>query len=163
MINISSKYIGLITGTAMLMAALIMFYIVKIPAIGSGQYLVWTIYTAGIIWALMNHKTAPEQTFKAYFSEGFKTFIVAALIIIVYTFIFYKMNPQIVEKMIMDNDALIIKEGNHTPAEMQQNADKFRSIFIPGMLMTNTLIYLVIGALVSVIGAGFLADKKVKN
>ena len=145
----------------MVITALLLFYVFKLPAIGTGQYLVWAIYTAGIIWALMNHKQGVEQTFKAYFSEGFKAFIVAVLLIIVYTFIFYKMNPQIVEKMISDNNALIVKEGNHTPAEMQENADKFRSIFIPGILMTNTLIYLVIGALVSVIGAGFLSQKKV--
>ena len=104
-----------------------------------------------------------DQRFKAYFSQGFKTFIVAALIIIVYTFIFYKMNPQIVEKMIYDNNAAALKEGNHTPAEIQGNAKQFKKIFLVGMMMANTLIYLVIGALVSVIGAGFLADKKVKS
>ena len=160
--NISAKYIGLITAALMVITALILFYMLKLPSIGKGQYLVWAIYSSGVIWSLMLYKQHLEdQSFKAYFSQGFKTFIVAALIIIVYTFIFYKMNPQIVEKMISDNDALILKEGNHTPAEMQENADKFRSIFIPGMLMTNTLIYLVIGALISVIGAAFLSQKKV--
>ncbi len=161
--NISSKYIGLITGAAMALTSLAMFYSFKIPAFGEGQkqYIVWTVYCAGIVACLLAYKAKDgDHTFKEYFSEGFKTFIVAALIIVVYCFIFFKMNPQIMEKMIAENNALALKDGNHTPPEIADNAASFRKIFIAGVLMTNTVIYLALGALVSVIGAGLLSQKK---
>jgi len=163
MSKLSSKYIGIITGIVMVAVALLLFYVFKLPAAGEAQYAVWGLYTAGIIWALVSYKSsAPaDASFKNYFSEGFKCFVVAALIMVVYTFIFYKMNPQILEDAIRENNALILKEGNHIGPEIKENADKFRSIFIPAMMMTNTIIYLILGALVSVVGAGLLSQKKV--
>ena len=71
------------------------------------------------------------------------------------------MNPQILEGVISENNVLLRKDGNHTEAEIAANADKFRSIFMPGMLMMNTFIYLLLGVLVTVIGAGFLSQKKI--
>ena len=161
--SISSKYIGIITGIAMVLVSLLMFYVLKFPAFGEGQrqYFVWTVYVAGIICSLVAFKAKPgEHSFKEYFSEGFKTFIVAALIIVVYSFIFHKLNPQILEKAIADNNAMAIKEGTHTAPEIADNAEKLRKIFIVGILMTNTVIYLLLGSLVSMIGGGILSQKK---
>ena len=163
--NIEAKFKGLITGALMVIASVSMFYVMKIPAASKGQYIVWVIYTAGIAWSLISFKTnnaASEASFKNYFSEGFKTFIVSVLLIVVYTFIFYKLNPQILNNAITENSAMLVKEGNHTPAEIADNAAKFRSIFIPGMLMVTTVIYLLMGALVTAIGSGFLSQKSVR-
>ena len=78
----------------------------------------------------------------------------------IYTFVFYKMNPQILEKGIVDNNILIQKEGNRTAIEIQDNANKMRSIFMPMMLSINTIKYLFLGSLISVVSAGFLSQKK---
>ena len=140
-----------------------MFYVLKIPAFGIGQqpFVPWLLYIGGVVWALSAFKSKPEQhTFKAYFSEGFKAFIIATLIIVVYCYIFYKLNPQILEKAVADNNALLVKDGQHTAPEIVDNADNLRKIFIVGILMTNTVIYLLLGALVSMIGGGFLSQKK---
>ena len=160
--NISAKYIGIITGTLMIAAALVMYYVLKLPETGKAQYIIWSIYVTGIILSLILFKKSfpNEHSFKTFFTRGFKTFIVAALLIVVYTYIFYKINPQILEKAITENNALILKEGNRTAPEIEANAEKFRGIFIPGMLMMNTIIYLILGSLVSMIGGGFLSQNK---
>lgn len=158
--NISAKFIGLITGALMIGAALGLFYALHKSLPGRSEYVFWSLYTAGIIWSLTTAKTRIDEfNFKSFFSEGFKTFIPAAFMFIVYIFIFFKFHPQIMEGMISANNVQALKEGNHTPAEVTQNGDAFRKIFMPAMLMTNTLIYLVIGSLVSAIGAGFLSQR----
>lgn len=160
--NFSAKYTGIFTGILMIGAALFMYYILKLPETGKAQYIIWSIYITGIILSLIFFKRSfpDEHSFKRYFSRGFKTFIPAALLIVLYTFIFYKINPQILERAITDNNALILKEGNRTSPEIEANAEKFRGIFIPGMLMMNTIIYLVLGSLVSMIGGGFLSQNR---
>ena len=163
--NISAKYIGVNTGIIMIASALIMFYILKLPETGTAQYIIWGIYITGIILSLILFKinSPNEHSFKTFFTQGFKTFIVAALLIVVYIYFFYKNNPQILEKAITENNALILKEGNRTAPEIDANAEKFRGIFIPGMLMMNTIIYLVLGSLVSMIAGGLLSQNNMQD
>ena len=163
--NISATFKGVITGLLMVVAALCLFYVVKLPVTGKTQFILIAIYLCGIMWSLFSfHKfsnnTPEERKFKQYFSEGFRTFIVVTLIMVVFTYIFYKLNPQILEGVIKENNELIVKGGNKMPAEIADNEKKLRDIFIPGMLMWSIVEYLFLGALVTLIGAGFLSQKK---
>ncbi len=160
--NLSATYKGLVIGILMLIIAVITFYILKLPVTGNNQFIPMIIFIAGICWSLLSLKMHTETvvSFKTYFSEGFKTFVVVALIMVTYTFVFYKLNPQILENALKENNVLALKQGNHTPAEIDANSDKLRSIFMPMMLTINTIKYLILGALVSLIGAGFLSQKK---
>lgn len=160
--KLTSRNIGIILGLLMVTVSLIMFYGLKWPVTGQNQFAVLLIFTIGIIASLFIFKARQpgDHTFKEYFSEGFKTFIIVAFIMVVYTFVFYKMNPQILEDTIKENNALIVKEGDHTPAEISANADKLRSIFMPMMLTINTIKYLLLGAIISAVGAGFLSQKR---
>jgi hypothetical protein len=63
------------------------------------------------------------------------------------------------EKGISDNNALLYEEGNKTTHEIEENAEKLRSIFIPMMLMISTISYLILGALITLVTAGFLSQK----
>ena len=101
-----------------------------------------------------------DKSFKDYFSEGFKTFVVVVLIMAVFTFIFYKMNPQILETTLADINTANAADKNKTAAEVSENGNRIRSIFIPMTVAINTVMYLVIGALVSVISGGLLAQKR---
>lgn len=153
---------GLITGFAMIALSLFLFYGIKLPVNGRDQFLVLTLYVAGIAWSLFTYKknNTSSKSFKDYFATGFKTFIVVTLLMVIYTVVFYKFNTQIREIGIAENNELLVKEGNHTPAEIEKNATKIRSIFLPMMIGLTTFKYLIIGALVSAIGAGFLSQKK---
>jgi multisubunit Na+/H+ antiporter MnhB subunit len=159
--NISAKYIGLITGGIMVLVSLLMFYQFHLPDTGTVKYVCYSIYTIGIIISLLNFKNnTVNKDFKDYFSEGFKTFVVVCLIMALFTWIFYKMNPQIFDKIIEEINKINAQDPNKTTQEVIENGEKIRSIRIPMTVAINTIMYMVIGALVTLIGAGFLSQKK---
>jgi glycerol uptake facilitator-like aquaporin len=159
--NISAKYIGLITGGLMVLVSLLMYYQFHYPDTGTVKYVCFSIYTIGIILALVNFKkkSTEEKEFKNYFSEGFKTFVVVALIMAIFTFVFYKMNPQIFEKAIEEINKINSLDTSRTPQEVIENGNKIRNIKLPMTVALNTIMYMILGALVSLIGAGFLSQK----
>lgn len=160
--NISAKYIGLITGVLMVLVSLLMYYQFHLPDTGTVKYVCFSIYTVGIIISLFFFKNnnIEGQEFKDYFSEGFKTFVVVSLMMAIFTFVFYKMNPQIFEKTIEEINKINALDTNKTPAEVIENGNKIKNIQLPMTVTINTLMYMIIGALVSLIGAGFLSQKK---
>ena len=160
--NLSATYKGLITGALMILLSLVFFYIFKLPENGKSQYIILITFIVGVLWSLISYKitSPPNRTIKNYFSEGFKTFIVVALFMAIFTFIFYKFNPQIMENGIQENNAILLKDGNKTPAEIKENADKLRNIFMPMMLAISTIKYLLLGSLISFITGGFLSQQK---
>lgn len=160
--NISAKYIGLGAGILMVAASLLMFYTFHLPESGIVKYVCYSIYTIAIIIGLLNFKNRnPEvRPFKEYFSEGFKVFVVVTLIMAVFTFIFYKLNPQIIENDLAQINKYNLADSNKTAAEVAENGKQFRKIFIPMTVITTMIMYFIIGALVSLIGAGLLSQKK---
>ena len=153
---------GLITGLLMIVLTLFFFYVLKMPVNQKEQYVIFSVYIAGIIWSLLTYKqTATEnKTFKNYFSTGFKTFIVVTLLMVLYTFIFYKFNTAYRDAGIAENNTMLLKEGNHTPAEIESNANQLKQIFMPVMVGITTFKYLILGSLVTAIASGFLSRKQ---
>lgn len=145
----------------MVLVSVFMFYGLKLPLKGPTQLVIIGIFIAGILWSLISlRQTSGELTFKNYFSEGFKTFIVMTLVIVIYTAVFYKLNPEILEAAIKETEALIAKQGDKTPAEIAANSEKLRSIFMPMTISITTVTYLAFGAVTSLIGGLFLRPVK---
>jgi Protein of unknown function (DUF4199) len=160
--NISAKNIGLITGGIMVLLSLILFYQFKFSDTGAVKIICYSIFSVGIIVTLFNfkHHGSGEKTFKDYFSEGFKMFVVVVLIMAVFTFVFYKLNPQIFENILAEINKYNAADINKTAIDVEENSNKLRRAFMPMTVATNTIMYLIIGALVTVCGAGFLSQKK---
>jgi glucan phosphoethanolaminetransferase (alkaline phosphatase superfamily) len=158
--SISARNIGIITGALMVAANLVMFYTFKMPETGATVYVTYAVYIAGILLALVLYKNnfGPEKNFKTFFSEGFKVFVVAVLIMAVFKFIFYKMNPQIIENNILEINKFNSQDPNKTATEVLENGKRLKNIFIPMTVAINTFLYLVIGALVTAIASGFLSQ-----
>ncbi len=156
--KLTATYKGLITGAAMILVSLFLFYGLKKAHNDSSQMLVIMIYIAGIVWSLLSFrkKQSGELSFKSFFSEGFRTFIVATLIMVIYTAVFYKLNGQILAEAIKDNEAIINAQGDRTAAEIAENSEKLKSIFMPMTISITTVTYLLFGAVTSVIGGLFL-------
>ncbi|MBU3714240.1 MAG: DUF4199 domain-containing protein [Ferruginibacter sp.] len=152
---------GIITGLVLIVLSVILFYGFHLPENGKSQYVVLTTFIIGLLWVLIDFhiRQTDAQKFKEYFSEGFKAFIVITLLMVCYSYIFYKNNPQIMEKGIAENNALISEQGNRTNEEINENAEKLRSIFMPMMLFITTMKFLILGSLVTVVTAGFLSQK----
>jgi hypothetical protein len=79
---------------------------------------------------------------------------------VVYTGVFYKFNPSILEGVIAKNEALILQAGDKTPAEITENSAKLRSIFMPMTISLTTVTYLLFGAITTLIGSLFLKNAR---
>ena len=141
--------------------SLICFYVLKMPDNGSSQYIIFFVFIVGLLLGLFQYRQLNQDAgFKQLFGEGFKIYVVVAFFMVIYSWIFYKYNPQILEEAITFNEQLIIKQGNKTMPEIIDNTKKLRQIFIPMMLAFNTIKYLFMGTLVTVVASGFWGKKQ---
>jgi hypothetical protein len=154
-------HIGLITAALMIAASLIAFYVLRLPVESNFQFLVYSIFTAGVLWAVFAyHKSdATGKKFKDYFSAGFKAFVVIALLMAVFAFVFFSCNTGFRDAKIAENTKMIVAQGNHLPKEIEENERQLRKLFMPIMVSSAMFRYLIIGALVTAAGAGFLSRK----
>ena len=157
---ISPTIKGVVISIVLILISLVSFYVFHFKENGNSQYVVLCTFIAGLLWVIFSaRKKENLSSLKDYFSVGFKAFIVVALFMSVYTYFFYRSNPQILENGILENNVLIQKQGNYTKAEIEDNANKLRSVFMPMMLSLNVIKFLFLGALVSLVSGGFLSQK----
>lgn len=160
MIKFKPALIGTITAAIMILLSLLFFYTLKLPVNGKNQYAIMAVYCGGIVATLFLYKMQVKAAgFKDYFQQGFKMFVVTTLLLIVFTYIFYKLNPQILEEKIIESNKIVVAQGNHTLKEIEENATKLRSIFIPMMLSITMFKNLILGALITAITGAFLSKK----
>ena len=159
------QYIGLITATVMIVMSLLAFYVLQLPVESNFQWLIYLIFVAGIVWSLLSlfKSNVEAKSFKDYFSVGFKTFVIVAFLMALFTYIFFTININFRDAKIIENNRLLVAEGNHLPKEIEENAKQLKKLFMPIMISSAMFRYLIIGALVSVIGAGFLSIKNKEN
>lgn len=126
------------------------------------QYITYSVYVAGILWTLFSYKkeTANTATFKQYFSEGFKCFIVVTFLMVMFTLVFLLMHPEMKEQMAELMRAEISKLKDITPLDIENRVATAKKAFIPSLLIGAVFGYLAIGALISVVAAGFLSSQK---
>ena len=87
--SISATQKGLVTGAAMIAMSFIIYY-TKGGFDNKLQYVTYSIYLLGVVWALYDFsKQAGDDTkFGSYFSTGFKCFIVVTLLMVLFTAVF---------------------------------------------------------------------------
>ncbi len=160
--NISARNIGLVTAAVMVIISLVMFYQFNFSDKGAVKIICYSIFTVGIVATLLNFKFSnnAEKTFKAYFSEGFKMFVVVVLVMAVFTYVFYKLNPQIFENTLAEINKYNVLDADKTALDVEENNRQLRKAFMPMQITTNVIMYLIIGALVTVCTGGFLSQKR---
>jgi len=159
--QLSATMKGLLTAIAMIAVSLGIYFSKK-NFDNNLQYITYALYVAGIVWTLVSfRRNSPgNPTFKSYFGEGFKCFIVVALLMVAFTYIFLKLQPSFREDMAVNYRAELVKKGNYTPAEIDANVAKAKDYFVTMLISMAVFSYLVIGALVALITAGFLSSQK---
>ena len=161
--NLSATYKGLIAGTLMILIS-IGIYFYRGSFENKLQYITYFVYIAGIIWTLIGYKQsdAEPKTFKNYFSQGFRCFIVVALMMVVFTWVFLMLNPGLKADMAVQYRADLVKKGNYTAPEIDTMVVKAKEYFTTMLISMTIFGYLLIGSLVTLIGAAFLRQKKVQ-
>lgn len=159
--HLSATYKGLITGLLMLLVSGGIFYI-KGNFESNLQYITYALYVGGIIWTLnsFNRNNPDNKSFKDYFTEGFKCFIVISFLMVLFTFIFTKMNPAMKEQMGINYRADLVAKGNYTPAEIDNMVQKAKDYFT--IMLTSMAIfgYLIIGSMVTLITTLFFTRRR---
>ncbi len=155
-----STYTGLIAGIALVCVLLIIRFVFHQPLQGWPQALVLLVYAATTAVSLYLFKQTTNTTSgKLLFGQGFKTFVAMAFVLVLFTFIYYKYDTSVLEAGIAANNELLLKEGNHTPSEINENANKLRQVFMPMMLSVTTIILLLLGTVVSTITIAIIKKK----
>ena len=159
--SISAKSKGLITGTIMIIIS-ICIYLVKKGFDNPLQYITYTTYVAGILWTMFIFKkeSGNTATFKQYFAEGFKCFIVVTLMMVLFTLIFILLHPELKEQMATLMRAELVTMKDITPLDIENRIAAAKKFFLPGYIMGAILGYLFIGALITLVAAGFLSATK---
>jgi predicted PurR-regulated permease PerM len=152
---------GLLTGTLMIIASLFSLYVLENPVESYFQFIVYIIFCAGVLWSLLSYSVlaSDKKSFSNYFSTGFKTFVVISLLMAVFTYIYFSFHPGFRDSKIAENSSMLLKQGNHLPKEIEENAAQLKKMFMPMMISAAIFRYMIIGALLTVIAAGFLSNK----
>ncbi|WP_018628607.1 DUF4199 family protein [Niabella aurantiaca] len=157
-INATKK--GLITGLLMVCAGILMFW-KDVPLNSPLQYIGFLIFGAGIVWAVYAAAKWSGARFGTLFNQGFRCFVVVALIMSVYTFIFWKANPEIINKNIAETKAYLLKNPqDRTPAEIEEQAKNTLKYYIPIKVSGSVFGYLLTGVVVTTVVAGILSLSK---
>ena len=156
-----STWIGLITGLLMIAISLAIYYY-KRSFENNFEYVPYLIYIAGIVYALNRFKSSPadNKSFKNFFSEGFKTFIVVTLLMVVFTWIFLKANPGFQDQIVESKRESLIKDGQRTLPEIEEKMKIAKQNFITYFTAGAILGYLAIGSLATVIGSLFFSQQE---
>lgn len=123
--KISATKKGLITGLLMV-ATGILLYIFKVEDGSALQYTGLLIYGLGIVWSIADFSRWVQGSVKFgdLFNQGFKCFVVVTLFMAIYTFVFYKSNPKIIdEKGALAKQELLKTEKNRTPKEIEDQIE----------------------------------------
>ncbi len=159
--NLSATKKGMITGLLMIGFSLL-FYYCKFPFDSPLEYMIYVVYAAGVVWAVLEFARSADHTakFGAYFSQGFKCFIVVTLLMVLFTFIFNTLHPEFEAQMAANYREEVIKTGNKTPAEINSEIEKIKDYYIVVLLSGAIFSYLIIGAVVSAFASYLLKRRK---
>ena len=152
---------GLYTGLLMIAASLFSLYVLKDPVESYFQYVLYCLFCFGIVWSVVSYYryASGKKNFNGLFSIGFKTFIVVTLLMAVFTYIYFSFHTDFRDSKIAENSRLLTLQGNHLPKEIEANAAELKKMFLPMMLSAAIFRYLILGALITAIIAGFLGGK----
>ncbi len=151
MINLSPTLKGLITGILMI-AVSIGIYARLGNFEGQLKFITYAIYIAGIAWTLIAYSRMEVlKTFKTYFSQGFKCFIMVTFLMVAFTFGFLKMTPAMKEEMAQNYRAELVKAGDKTPAEIETMVLQAKEYYVTLQTSMTIFFYLFVGAVVTIL------------
>jgi hypothetical protein len=161
--RISATQKGVVTGLLILLVSAIT-YRLKGNFENTIVLIAYFVYAAGITWQMLSfHQENKEATFRQYFQQGFKTFIVVSLIMVCATWLFLKFNNGMIESMVNNQRDLLKQDKNIAAAEIESHLATYRKFILPGYTMAAVLSYLGIGTLISFLLGIFFTMKQQKR
>jgi hypothetical protein len=159
--NISPLLKGLITGAVMVATSLLFIYTNRASDTRL-QYISYLLYAGGITWTLIDYSRSADYkaTFSSIFGQGFRCFIIITLITVIFAGIYSSMHPEIAEEAARLYKIDLLKEGNKTPAEIEELVGNVKKQFVTGNVSLAIFGSLITGAVFTAVGAGLLLMRK---
>jgi hypothetical protein len=115
------------------------------------------IYALGIVWTLYGfyQSEAETKSFKEYFSQGFRCFIVVTLLLVCANWLFLKFNDGFRQEMVEFQRKQLLLNKNYTPADISNQLTSYEKFILPSYTMSVILSYLGVGSLITLLGSVF--------
>jgi uncharacterized membrane protein YedE/YeeE len=160
--NLSPLIKGIITAVAMIAVSLVTYY--TLPATSPLHYFVFATYAIGIIWTLIAHRNSPVYSgkFGESFNYGFRCFIVATFLMVLYTFAFNKMHPEFAEEStkLYKEQLLLEKNSSKTPEDIEAETIRYKNGYAMAVVYGSIFGYLIIGVVVTALGSLIITRRK---
>lgn len=161
------KPISHIIAGLMIAGVLIIFsmalYFAGIQQGGIYQVIQLLMIGVGLIVFINMHGNAHKNQvrFGNLFSYGFKTTAVLTLIMVIFSVAFFLLFPDIKEKIFESTREQMEKRGNMTQEEIEKGLEMWRNMFWVFTIGGTLLVYALIGAIASAIGAAITKKKPI--
>ncbi|MFM1856967.1 MAG: hypothetical protein RLZ05_27 [Bacteroidota bacterium] len=123
------------------------------------QLLVYLVFALSISFTLLLRRD-PNFKFGDYFQMGFRHFILITLVMAIFTYAFAHFYPELREQSAIAFKALLEKEQNKTPAEIEQDVKLYKEGYATALVSRSIFGYLMAGALVTAISSLLLTLQK---
>ncbi len=152
---------GIIAGTVMVGISVILQYTGRANS-PAAQNLFYVLYGGAIAWTLIAYYRSPDYkpAFGPIFGQGFRCFIIIALITVIFAGVNATLHPEEKAKALESYAADLKKEGNRNEAEIKKMIDSADKQFVTGQVYVAAFGTLIIGAAFTAAGAGLLLMKK---
>jgi hypothetical protein len=116
----------------------------------------YVLLFAGIIWACISYGKQMNNavTFGNVFAHGFKTSAVIAVMVIIFTVIFFLIFPDIKDKAMVLAREKMEEQGNLSDDQIDTALNMTQKFFLPITIGSIMFVYLLVGLIASLIGAG---------
>ena len=153
---------GLIVGAILIIYSCFLYF-TGIEQRGIYGWLPIIIIVAGLVLfiSLYGKSQNNQVSFGGLFAYGFKTTAFLTLIVIAFTVIFFLLFPEIREKMLETTRQKMEERGNLTEDEIDKGLATFKKMFWVFTVGGIMLVYAIVGAVGSVLGAAITKKKPV--
>lgn len=154
--KLSASLIGFIAGILMVLSNFVL-YKTNIPETSALRYIGYGILGLAIVFTIHNYTKNKKNSisFGALFNQGFKCFILITLLMTLYSFLFYKLQPQLVDEITERTKKEMLAENkNRTPAEIEKKAIDYKKQLPLLTAYTTIFQYLLIGSIVTLVISG---------
>jgi hypothetical protein len=162
MLRLNATYKGLVTGGVMV---LICTYFGLVHDLTNPlMFATYIAYIVGVMWTLVSFSVTSgnDNKFMTLFAEGFKCFVIVTLLMVIFWWIYLKLNPQVIEDGIAAGKKMMQQQGNYTPAEIDAAAIEKRKHALTVLISFNVLKYLILGTLITIFGTVLILQRKKK-
>ena len=125
------------------------------------QYLMFSIYAAGIGWSIWIAKKEPNNPgrFGSLFQQGFRHFIVTALIMVGFTVYLMWRHPEFAREEAQYQRTLLIQTKKYTPDQIDELVLEAEKQYPTRYISATVFGYLIMGAVFAAAGSVVFARK----